>query len=334
MEKRIKQRFNATILSEAAQRYAVQADQLRSLDGFESFLFEYERGGQSYILRLGHSLRRSAALIQAEVDWINYLAQSGAGVARAVLSADGQLVEKLPDGHGAAFLATAFVKAPGHAPRKEDWNPDLYERYGRLLGRMHALAKHYQPRPGAQRLQWNDPSFSWVEDLLPEGEQCAKAHYRALLEHLATLPRDIDSYGLIHQDAHGGNFFVDEQGRITLFDFDDCLYSWYINDIAIVLFYMVMWKPDPAAFARAFLTDFLRGYRQENQLDPAWLAETPSFLKLREIELYAVIHRSFTPQEMNDDAWVKGYMAGRKARIEAGRPYLDLDFTLFSNEMR
>ena len=48
-----------------------------------------------------------------------------------------------------------------------------------------------------------------------------------LIGHLEMLPMDRESYGLIHQDAHGGNFFVHE-GRMTLFDFEweslaDCL---------------------------------------------------------------------------------------------------------------
>jgi Ser/Thr protein kinase RdoA (MazF antagonist) len=93
----------------------------------------------------------------------------------------------------------------------------------------------------------------------------------------------------------------------------------------MVLFYAAMFKEDMAAYTAAFMRDFLRGYSQENKLDPIWLAELPNFLKLREVDLYALIHFSFD-LESEDDPWVTGYMEGRKERIEAGLPYIDFDW--------
>jgi Ser/Thr protein kinase RdoA (MazF antagonist) len=130
---------------------------------------------------------------------------------------------------------------------------------------------------------------------------------------------------LIHQDAHGGNFFVDDAGRITLFDFDDCAYSWYANDIAIVLFYLITNRADATEVTRKFMPHFLRGYRRESRLDPIWLKEIPHFLKLREIDLYAVIHRSFDVDHL-DDPWCAKFMAGRRERIERDVPYGGFDF--------
>ena len=80
-----------------------------------------------------------------------------------------------------------------------------------------------------------------------------------------------------------------------------------------------------ATFVADFFPLFLRGYRQEKALDPDWLAQIPHFLKLREIDLYAAIHRSFDVDHI-EDPWVARYMEGRKERIEAGVPYLDVDF--------
>ena len=83
-------------------RYGIEEGHIGLLDGFESFIYEFDwtRDGvvEPGILRIGHSLRRTPALIQAEVDWINYLAEGGAGVAKAWLSAGGNLVEAVEDG--------------------------------------------------------------------------------------------------------------------------------------------------------------------------------------------------------------------------------------------
>lgn len=334
MEKRIKVRFNDTILQEIMRRYAIKADSIRLLDGFESFIYEFDRGTESYILRIAHSLRRTEALICSEVDWINYLAAGGASVAKAILSENGELVETVADDHGAQFLATAFVKAPGKPVWETNgWTPELYRAYGRMLGRIHALTKQYTPSNTAWiRPQWDDPVNLDGERNLPASESGIAEKFREVVAYLRMLPQDAESYGLIHQDAHPANFFVDGSGMITLFDFDDCVYSWFIYDIAMPLFYMNVGRDDAPVFTREFMKHFLWGYAQENPLDSKWLKELPHFLKFREIDLYAVIHRSFG-SAYDEDPWCANYMKNRKERIEHDVPYIDFDFESFTPYM-
>src|SRR4030042_815217 len=78
MEKRIKDRYNDAILQEAMRRYGIAPDRIRLLDGFESFIYEFERGGRPFILRIGHTFRRSENLIHGEADWIHPLGSAGA----------------------------------------------------------------------------------------------------------------------------------------------------------------------------------------------------------------------------------------------------------------
>jgi Ser/Thr protein kinase RdoA (MazF antagonist) len=330
VEAAIRDHFTDDILHEIMRRFDIADGHIHLLDGFESFMYEFRLGSQAYILRIGHSLRRSVALIQGEVDWINYLAAGGASVARAILSANQQLVECVDDGQGGQFLATAFVKAPGKPPDDTTWNTALFERYGKLIGRMHALSKGYEPPdPAWRRPEWDDPIMMdadrWISGTVPYEK------FLQVMQHLDSLPRDRDAYGLVHQDAHGGNFFVDGDGRITLFDFDDCVYGWFIYDIAMVVFYAVMFADDPPAFTRKFMAHFLRGYRRENRLDPAWFKEIPYFLKLREIDLYAVIHRSFDLNNV-DDPWAARFMQDRQLRIDHDVPVVDFNFASLAGE--
>jgi len=326
MDPKIVKRYNDDILNEAMQRFGIQKNEIELLDGFESFIYEFNRPqGGEFILRVSHSGRRTPEMIAGEVDWINYLARGGANVARAILSKGGKLVEAIGDGHGEQFLATAFLKAQGGPSLKTEWTPEFVAHYGRVIGRIHALTKDYVPsKPSWQREEWDAPGNLDMEKWMPASETMALQKFQELMSHLETLPKDRDGYGLIHQDAHGGNFFVHE-GQITLFDFDDCVYSWFIYDIAMVLFYAAMFKEDIVAYTDAFMRDFLRGYSQENKLDPIWLVELPYFLKLREIDLYALIHFSFD-LESEDDPWITGYMKGRKQRIDAGLPYINFDW--------
>ena len=326
MEARIKERYNQEILAEVAASYALAVDALTPLDGFESFIYEYQKDRQAYILRVSHSLRRSPDLIRGEVDFINMLAVGGVRAARAVESAGGVLVEVVDDRQGGQFLATAFEKAPGGPLKAEDWTPELYVHYGQQIGAMHRLAQGYQPTDSA----WRRPDWDAVSDLdvaawLPESEARVLARYNELKAYLDRLPRAREHYGIIHQDAHRSNLFVDEQGQITFFDFDDCVYGWFAYDVAIVLFYALVGHQDMAGFGHEFMRHFLRGYRQEMEISPYWLAQIPYFLKLREIDLYAVIHRSFDVEHI-EHPWVAMYMDGRKALLEGGVPFVELDW--------
>ncbi len=353
MDSKIALRFTDSILQEAMRRYNIPPGAITPIDTFESFIYTFERSGRGCILRIGHSLRKAEELVQGEVDWINHLARGGVSVARAIPSEQGRFVEKLEDGQGGQFLAAVFVKAQGKPPWEAGWSTERYESYGELLGRMHALAVGYQPVPVWRRPEWLTESLNFIESYLPASEEIAHQEYRSLLKHIHSLPKDSDAYGLIHQDAHQNNFFMDENGVITLFDFDDCAYSWFVNDIAIVLFYISMDAeefdyPSVAAFTTEFMSHFLQGYRRAFAIDRAWLKEIPAFLKLRELELYAVVHRDFDIHTIDHasfeefihtpgfDAansghlWIANFMRSRKTRIEQGLPFIEFDFETLS----
>ncbi len=348
MDSKITARYNENILQEAMRRYGIPQGSIQPIDTFESYIYEYEEDGAGRILRIGHSLRKSEALMQGEVHWINHLASGGVSVARAVPSQTGRLVEIIEDGQSGQFLATAFVKAQGQQPWVAGWSTTHYETYGELLGKMHALAMDYQPVPAWRRPEWNEIDF--IGQYLPPSEVGGHREHQSLLRHIHSLPKDRHTYGLIHQDAHQNNFFMDADGTLTLFDFDDCAYSWFINDIAIVLFYISMdWEefgyPSLASFTTEFMVHFLRGYSGAFALDRVWLKEIPAFLKLRELELYAVVHRDFEIAGIDHNSleeflrspgfdvnnsghmWIANFMRGRKARIEQGLPFIDFDFT-------
>lgn len=349
MDQQIIARFNEDILQEAMQRYGIAKDQIKPLDAFESYIYEFEREGEGCILRIGHSFRKSEALIQGEVNWINYLARGGVSVAWAIPSASGELVEVINDGQGGQFLITAFVRAKGQRPWEAGWTSARFEIYGQLLGKMHALAVDYQSVTAWKRPEWDDASMKFIELYLPASEVIAHQKYLSLLEHIYSLPKDKTTYGLIHQDAHQNNFFMDVDGALTLFDFDDCAYSWFVNDIAIVLFYISMdarelGYPTVDSFTKEFMTHFLRGYRQAYTLDSTWLKEIPAFLKLRELELYAVVFRDFDIKDIEhwsvesfmhsrdfdvnsgNHMWIANFMRDRKIRIEQGLPFIDFEF--------
>lgn len=319
MESYIKQRWDDDKLNEIANRFGTSTENLTILDGFESFIYAYERDGQGYILRVGHSMRRNLEQIHAEVDWINYLADGGANVAKAIPSANGNLIESIDDGQGEQFLATAFVKAAGDHLAHKHWTPEFLQHYGETIGKIHRLSKTYVPsRPDWQRPQWEYVYDGELETWRKTAEPTMITKVESLIQAVNALPND-ETYHMIHQDAHGGNFYVDN-GQITLFDFDDCIFGHEIYDIAMCIFYGPIGQ-NAEHFSRHFLTGYARG----NQLDPKWLPYISDFMKLREIELYIIIERDVDWRN-GEDPWAARFMQGRRERILNDTPMTEFEF--------
>ncbi len=321
MEKRIRDLYNDNILQTALDGYGLRL--VETLDGFENMMFAVQRGKQDLILRIGHDYHRNGTQVAAEIEWINYLHAHGVSVPRA----EGQALA-IPAADGSHFHAALFSKAPGRPPLHSDWVNGLLGRVGSLLGQMNRLAVDFVPaNPGAVRPQWWVEEVGFAEKFLPPSEEKVIAKYNALLEHLRALPTPREAYGLIHQDAHGGNFFVGDDEQITLFDFDDCQYCWFVMDIAMALFYVLPHDcrgEKERTFARDALSQLLDGYTKEYNLAPRWIAEIPSFLKLREIDLYIAIHRSMDLNNL--DPWCASFMKERKEKIENDVPFVEIEF--------
>lgn len=124
-------RVDDVVVAEAAARFGLQADQLRFVGGFQNIIYEFDRNGQSYVLRLTHPSRRSLAMVRSELNWILYLAEREVPVSRPIPSERGLLADTAGE-----FTAVACVKAAGRQPG----HVEGLESLGRIIGQMHALA--------------------------------------------------------------------------------------------------------------------------------------------------------------------------------------------------
>ena len=329
MQPEVKAQFNDDILCEALSRYGIDRWSIKSLDGFESFVYSCEHDGLQRILRISHSGRRPKSQIDAEVEWIHYLFENRVGVCPAVLSLNGNYTETISCGPDEYFSAVVFEFAKGVPATPEFWTPPLFERMGRMLGRMHALSKGFVPSvPAAQRPHWDEEVEGIAEKFLPEDQSLIVEKCNGVLHQTRQLSKNRDTYGLVHIDFHRGNFHVDGDD-IFLFDFDDSQYSWFADDIAIALFYAIPHDCTADAdleFARTFMTRFLTGYRTQNTIDPESLSQIPLFLKRRELDLYVVIHRSCDLSNLGE--WGSSFMRGRREQIESDTAYVAIDFSV------
>jgi Ser/Thr protein kinase RdoA (MazF antagonist) len=322
------------ILKQASRYYGFAPDKLQRLGSFESFVFEYNRNGNDYILRVTPGSHRQPEKIHGELEWLNYLADNDVSVARAVESGNGSLIEVVELDKGGSrsesfYSVVAFEKARGGPATKDDWNDKLFTNWGQIVGRMHALTKNYQPsHPSYTRHTWHEDEDLKAHEVLPPTQTKVLEKYDSLMKTLKALPTDRGSYGLVHEDMHHSNFFVDN-GRITAFDFDDCQYHWFASDIGIPLFYVMQSKrlnDTTPEFARRFFGCFMEGYSRENRIDRNWLERIPLFHRLREMILYVII---YDEEAFEVNGWCRDYFQGRQERIENDIPVIDIDFSRF-----
>jgi Ser/Thr protein kinase RdoA (MazF antagonist) len=321
-------------LRAVCRRYALDPDQIEPIGSFDNNLYRVAWSGTVAILRISSPSGRATEQIRAEVAWIDHLAAGGVPCAQAIPSSRGEPVEVVALPQGGALRAVLFATAPGRPSDDDDIDEAFVRAWGATLGRVHALGRGYRPAdPSWTRPDWRSDARS-MEALFPASEGVALARYRETVRRLEALPTGPAAYGVIHGDAHRGNFFVHE-GAPFLFDFYDCLHSWFVNELAIILFYAVMDAPessDRTAWATWFFRHLLAGYRSEHPLDGRWLVAVPDLLKLREIDTYALtLHHQ--GESYRDDPWSARYMVDRRARIEAGIPYLALKWEGFDRDL-
>jgi len=321
------------VLRIAAHLYGTSVDSLNKFpdtEGCANLVYQYEREGQPRVLRISYNPERPADLIQAELHFINYLANGGVRVSVPMLSENGNLLEIIPAGE-IPFIAVSFVQGRGmrvpdngYHYRKGVTIDEYFQNWGQVLGQMHRLAKTYQPVSAAvKRPDW----FTWEGAKgFPYGDRLPviKEKYDQLIAELRGLPIDRDSYGLIHNDFNDGNFTVDYgNGDITVFDFDDCSYFWFIYDLACAWesgIGRAMFRPleERRDFMDHYLEQVMTGYNRENSLSDAWLARLPLFLRLIQMQ-----ELTYYAQYLDEpDEEIQGGLRYKIRCIENDIPYL------------
>jgi len=322
------------LLERACQLYLTSPDQLTPLSGGHfNAVYQYACGEKLAILRIGVEDYPSEQTLSM-LDFMRYLSQENAPVARPLLSANGMFLESL-EFKGKRYNITACEKAAGTLAEDippSRWTDDLFCSIGKAVGKLHRISAEFRPSvSGFIRPHWFESSE--IHDaigLLSTSSDPAREKLAILVQGLRSLPTDPGDYGLIHDDLHFANFLVRADDSVTVFDFDDCEYGWFAMDVAMALFdVLVLYnagnETESQFFAHRFMHAYLAGYLQERDLSTYWLSQIPNFLKLKELCIYATLIGH--PDVNLPDTWVGRFMRNRAERIARDIPYVDIDFS-------
>lgn len=281
----------------------------------------YECGDK--ILRLTHSKHTEKAEIEAELRYMRFLEEKGVSVAKVVLTADNQLtaVLKKEDHY---FTVVCFEKIEGYKINTPKWKEAHFQELGKLTASLHKWGQLFLPQSTNDFLHWNQIDKGNFRQYLPKDERNLPDLHDMLVNEFNTYPKTKHNYGLIHYDIHYGNYLMThEADKLVLFDFEMLCQSWFINDIATVLYYACFLKGDQEelAYQNNFMHHFWMGYEAIFPIERKEKEKIPKFLLYRDLLVYGFLNKIWKGKDLIESE--KNYLERLIKSISFRRNLLD-----------
>ena len=296
--------------SKIVKLFSLEDFDCREVEGHEggrNRIFVCSKGDEKkFVLRISTTGDRTEKDYLAETEFVHYLAANGAPVADVIPSVNGKLVEVFDGGDTGSGAAPVFVSLFEYAKgmllcdngyRYREGAPleDYFLTTGKTIGKIHELSKRFKPVSNCRRPDYFDKyNMEYINRLIPDASEKyvdLKKAIAARLEKFRQLPMDAENYGLVHFDFSDGNYHIDmSNGDITVFDFDNCMYCWYMFDLANLYLHSEGWfrgESDPAkrdAGMRYYFDILIAGYKSETEISSELLIRLPLFVSMVLIE--------------------------------------------------
>lgn len=252
--------------------------------------------GDPIVLRLHRPGYNSLTAIRSELSWMTALREQTAVATPALICArDGsEVVTAAPDGPGSELHVDAVSLIAGCTAEEA---PDAvgFAELGRMTAIMHEHTQRWTAPPYFTRFRWDvettlGPRPRWGDwrrapDLTPRHVAVVERAAAEVSRRLDEFGQAPDRFGLIHGDLRMANLMVDPvdpDSPITVIDFDDSGWSWYLADLGAVVSFI---EHTPAA--ETMITEWLRGYLDVRELPAAHLELVPTFVMWRRLMLTA-----------------------------------------------
>ncbi|MED0981457.1 phosphotransferase [Bacillus paramycoides] len=265
--------------------------------GGRNVVYTYEKeGADAKILRISFLNDRSREDFLGEVEYIRYLFEHGGSVSDVISSRKGNLLEEITYNNHTFFICL-FKKAKGKMLVENNYryregvpNSEYYYNCGKTLGKLHQISKGYTPVHRRYNF-FEKYTVEYIDKLIPDSLSLLKEKLIQLLKTLEGLDRNRESFGMVHFDYNDGNYSIDfDTGQITVYDFDNSCYCWYMFDLASLWISGVGWIQFEldADKRKKFMDDYfevaLAGYRSETKIENSMLENLPLFIKVNLLE--------------------------------------------------
>ena len=250
--------------------------------------------GDAMVLRVHRPGYHSLEAIRSELKWMAALReQTGVRTPELIPAHDGsEVVAASVAGNTLHVDAVTFIS--GCTAEEQ---PDVvgFDELGRITAAMHDHVQSWTVPEYFTRFRWDvDATLgrearwgNWrhAPGLTQPDEAIAERAAAEAGRRLTEFGCSPERFGLIHADLRMANLMVDPVNTptsITVIDFDDCGWSWYLFDLAAVVSFI-----EDTPEAERMIADWLRGYLEVRDIPAEDLEMIPTLVMLRRLMLTA-----------------------------------------------
>lgn len=275
------------------------------------------------IVRVHRPNYHSPKEIASEIAWINALRQDSSIHIPAPLPLDdGSFIASFDD-EGQTRHLVAFEFMAGSEPSVDDSLTAGFELLGKISAQLHHHASQWQTPESFIRKSWTfETSFGdnplwgdWRQalGLEKEGKAVLESLCKKLESQLSIYGETPDRFGLVHADLRLANLLID-QNKLSVIDFDDCGFSWFMYDFASAISFY-----EDSPHVPDLITAWLKGYRTVRPLSHEHEAMIPTFILFRRLLLTAWI----ATHSETETAIEAGLEAYTKGTVQLAQQYLE-----------
>ena len=284
------------------QHWGIDDAELSLIKYRENAVFRVEHATGRHALRMHRTGYHSDAELHSELQWMQALDESGIYVPNVVPTNAGDMFA-LMEGEGLPgpvqtdlfeWIDGEQMGSVEEGIADEASVAQIFTTIGEIAARVHNQASDWILPAGFMRHAWDAEGLAgenpfwgqfWkLESATQSESELMLRAKKAIYEELGQLPKERDSYGLIHADFVPENLLV-EGDIVRLIDFDDAGFGWHLFEIATSLYFV-----RGEDFYDLAYESLINGYREYRPLSDEHLEKLPLFTLARAMTYVGWVH--------------------------------------------
>ncbi len=270
--------------------------EIRLINVSENLTYLLESSGTNKsILRVHRPGYRTDKEIESELIWLDQLRSEKLIATPSVIRGkNGYRIQKIKSTEtGNVVNLVLFEFAEGNHPQENHDQNELFNSLGQMAAILHKQVCRWSRPNEFYRQDWDLETILgdhpvWGNWQVAPGvtEEISSLLMRAekeLSDHIMAFGKSKQNYGLIHADMRLANILQSGK-QLTLIDFDDCGFGWFLYDFAASVSFMET-SPGLEDLKQAWLN----GYREIHSVSKNEERLLDSFVMLRRLALLAWI---------------------------------------------
>jgi Ser/Thr protein kinase RdoA (MazF antagonist) len=263
----------------------------------ENTVFKVEGAdGNTYALRIHRKGYHDLDELNSEHAWTSCLSEAGLLVPEAVATKNGEAYATVFFQDSDEYRYVGLVKwIEGTILNdlildlEEKDVSDLYESLGKVVAKFHNATIAWEVPEDFKRHSFDTEGFLgdqpfWGRFWEAENATNSERKKLTLIRNnmtgiLSKLPKDINSFGMIHADMHSQNILIQEE-NLSVIDFDDAGFGWYGFDLAVAIWDRLDFTAAGCHFDIAYKA-LIKGYLEERPNAKDVIETIPTFLLMR-----------------------------------------------------